>query len=65
MFHPKSPFNNNDLNLDPDQFDMAMNAMIENGLVTSFTKNGVKFYQLTDIGYAVGQHLIADTKMAN
>lgn len=65
MPHPKDPFTNKDLQMEIDEFEHAMKIMAENGLVTSFTKNGKLFYQLTEIGYAVGTHLISDPKMAN
>ncbi len=65
MIHPKTPFSKNDLNLDPQDLDFVLSDMIDKGLITSFVKNGEVYYQLTEIGYAVGCHLTSDPKMAN
>jgi hypothetical protein len=65
MSNPKSPFTKRDLNLNSIEFEVAMAEMINKGLVTSFIKDGEVYYQLTDIGYAVGQHLSSDNKMVN
>lgn len=65
MSHPKTPFTKHDLNINSLEFEIAMTEMIDKGLVTSFVKDGQVYYQLTEIGYAVGQHLTSDNKMAN
>lgn len=65
MSNPKNPFTKRDLNLNSLEFEVAMSEMIDKGLVTSFIKDGEVYYQLTDIGYAVGQHLTSDNKMTN
>jgi hypothetical protein len=65
MSNPKNPFTKRDLNLNSLEFEVAMSEMIDKGLVTSFIKDGEVYYQLTDIGYAVGQHLTSDNKMIN
>lgn len=63
--HPKTPFRSQDLNISPSEFEEIMNQMIDKGLVRSFYENGELYYQLTDIGFAVGEHLVSDPKMAN
>ena len=42
-----------------------IDQMIDSGLITFFMKDDELYYQLTDIGYAVGQHLFTDSKMLN
>lgn len=71
--NPKEPFNYK--NIDPsfegldnfsrEEFTKVMEQMIEKGLVSSFQKDGEVYYQLTDFGFAVGQHLNPDPKMVN
>jgi hypothetical protein len=62
---PRSPFCFEDLNLSLTEFHLAMEQMLANGLVSSFIKDGTVYYQLTDIGYAIGEHLVSDKKMVN
>ena len=62
---PRTPFTFEDLDLTVDDFNLAMSEMIDSGLITFFMKDDELYYQLTDIGYAVGQHLFTDSKMLN
>lgn len=65
MSHPKDPFNNENLNMPDEDFELAMKLMLEKGLVTSFVKDGEVYYKLTDTGFAIGNHLVSDPSMAN
>lgn len=65
MLNVRKPFSFQDLNLSYYDFNLAMIEMLNHGLVTSFEENGITYYQLTDIGVAVGQHLTSDHKMTN
>lgn len=65
MLNVRKPFCFEDLNLSFYDFNIAMAEMLNHGLVISFEEDGVTYYQLTDIGIAVGQHLTSDHKMAN
>ena len=63
--NPRSPFTFEDLDMDLEEFDHAMSEMIRSGLIISFVEDGQVYYQLTDMGYTVGQHLTESSKMVN
>lgn len=65
MNNARAPFCFEDLSLSWSDFNLAMKEMMQHGLVSSFEEEGVIYYQLTDIGLAVGKHLTSDHKMAN
>ena len=65
MFKEKISFKKEDCGMTEDDFNLAIDGLIEKGLVKEEIIEGKIFYYLTDIGVGVGSHIESDYSNRN
>ena len=63
MFKDKISFKKEDCGMNDTEFDLAINGLIEKGLVLEEIVDGQIFYYLTDIGFLVSTHIDSDSSI--
>ena len=56
----KAPFTTSDVEMSDEEFEIAMNGLIEKGLAEKIIIDDEIHYMITDLGLAIGSHLDSD-----
>lgn len=65
MFKEKFSFKKEDVAMNDMEFDLAINGLIDKGLVKEEIIDGKILYYLTDIGFLVSTHIDSDSSLRN